>query len=77
MIQGSASEIMKRAMIALSERDRSYLVLQVHDELIFECPISEMDDVEKSVKDVMENTTKLSIPVRASVEHGKCWGDMH
>lgn len=77
VIQGSASEIMKKAMIALSERDRSYLVLQVHDELIFECPISEMDDVEKSVKDVMENTTKLSIPVRASVEHGKCWGDMH
>ena len=77
VIQGSASEIMKRAMIALSDRDKSYLVLQVHDELIFECPISEMEDVERSVKSIMENTTELSIPVRASVEHGECWGDMH
>ena len=68
---------MKRAMIALGERERSYLVLQVHDELIFECPISEAEDVKKSVKYVMENTTKLSVPVRASVESGLCWGDMH
>ena len=77
VIQGSASEIMKRAMIALSEKDRSYLVLQVHDELIFECPISEMEEVESRVKSVMETTTRLSVPVRASVEHGGCWGDMH
>ena len=77
VIQGSASEIMKRAMIALGEHERSYLVLQVHDELIFECPISEAEDVKKSVKYVMENTTKLSVPVRASVESGSCWGDMH
>ena len=68
---------MKRAMIALSEKDRSYLVLQVHDELIFECPISEMEEVESRVKSVMETTTRLSVPVRASVEHGGCWGDMH
>ena len=77
VIQGSASEIMKRAMIALSEKDKSYLVLQVHDELIFECPRSEMEEVEERVKSVMEGTTRLSIPVRASVEHGECWGDMH
>ncbi len=77
VIQGSASELMKRTMIALTGRLRSYLVLQVHDELIFECPEDEKDEVSAEVKDIMENTTKLSIPVRASVESAECWGEMH
>lgn len=77
VIQGSASEVMKKAMIALSEKDRGYLLLQVHDELIFECPESEKDDVMKRVKDTMENTTVLSVPIRASIESAHSWGDMH
>lgn len=77
VIQGTASEIMKRAMIALDPDIREMLLLQVHDELIFECPLERIAEVSSRVKRIMEETTRLSIPVRASVEEGFSWGDMH
>ena len=82
VIQGTAAEIMKKAMIAiygeLNRRSlRSRMILQVHDELIFQVPAEELDEVSKMVKDIMENITVLSVPLRASIENGRCWGDMH
>ncbi len=82
VIQGTAAEIMKIAMIsidkALSERKlRTRILLQVHDELIFEVPFAEKDEVEELVRACMENAVKLSVPLRASLEFGESWGDMH
>ena len=82
VIQGTAAEIMKKAMAAIySEIERRSLktkmILQVHDELIFQVPLSELDEVSMLVKDIMENVDKLSVPLRASIENGRCWGDMH
>ena len=77
VIQGTASEIMKRAMVALPEDIREMLLLQVHDELIFECPEERVKEVSEEIRRIMEETTRLSIPVRASVETGASWGDMH
>ena len=53
------------------------MLLQVHDELIFECP---EDSVEKAVMIIqheMENAVQLKVPLRVSVEHGKNWGEFH
>ena len=77
VIQGSASEVMKRAMLALPEDLLSMLLLQVHDELIFECPINIVEETSMKIKNVMENTTKLDVPVKASVETSHSWGGMH
>ena len=82
IIQGSAAEIMKKAMIDIrselvSRSLASRLLLQVHDELIFEVPESEQDAILTMVKEKMENAVKLSIPVKASLEIGKTWGEMH
>lgn len=77
VIQGTASEIMKRAMIALPSEFREMLLLQVHDELIFECPANKAAAAAAEIKRIMEETTRLDIPVRASVETGESWGDMH
>jgi DNA polymerase-1 len=81
-IQGSAADIVKKAMVNLDarltgEKSPARLLLQVHDELILECP---EDDVEKTcaiVKAEMENAVKLNIPLKVSVETGRRWGDFH
>jgi DNA polymerase-1 len=81
-IQGSAADIVKTAMISLDqklalENSPAKLLLQVHDELILECPAAEAPAASKLVKDVMENAVKLRVPLRVSVETGKRWGDFH
>ncbi len=82
VIQGTAAEIMKLAMIGVDKGIAeaglsSKMLLQVHDELIFEVPEAEKDIMKGLVKDRMENAVKLSIPLRASIEFGSSWGDMH
>ena len=81
-IQGSAADIVKLAMLKitaeLEQRGlESRLLLQVHDELIFEVPEHEIDQMKALVKDIMESVIKLDIPLRVSVETGDCWGEMH
>jgi DNA polymerase-1 len=51
--------------------------LQVHDELILECPESEAPAAAKLAQEVMENAVKLRVPLRVSVETGRRWGDFH
>ncbi|MCL2213930.1 MAG: DNA polymerase I [Treponema sp.] len=81
-IQGSAADIVKTAMINVDrqlrkERGSAKLLLQVHDELILECPEDEAGKTVKLVKCEMEQAASLSIPLRVSVETGARWGDFH
>ncbi|MDR0312264.1 MAG: DNA polymerase I, partial [Treponema sp.] len=81
-IQGSAADIVKTAMIKLdaallAASSPARLLLQVHDELILECPKNMAKECGELVKREMENAVKLKIPLRVSVETGKSWGDFH
>ena len=81
-IQGSAADIVKTAMIKLdkrlaAEKSKARLLLQVHDELILECPEKEIDKTVKLIKEEMEQAASLRIPLRVSVETGNRWGDFH
>ena len=81
-IQGSAADIVKMAMINISRKLKekgleSKMVLQIHDELIFEVPQKEVETMKKLVKEEMENVIKLHVPLRVSIETAESWGDMH
>jgi DNA polymerase-1 len=81
-IQGSAADIVKTAMINLDgrlskERSSAVLLLQVHDELILECPKDEVAETMRLVKSEMEQAISLSIPLRVTVESGEKWGFFH
>ncbi|GHU70659.1 DNA polymerase I [Spirochaetia bacterium] len=81
-IQGSAADIVKTAMLNLDKalsaaQSPARLLLQVHDELILECPKDAAPDTAKLVQEVMEKAVTLKIPLRVSVETGKRWGDFH
>jgi DNA polymerase-1 len=77
-IQGTAADIMKIAMINVSRRLRdeelsAKLILQVHDELIVECPEGESSLVSLVLREEMENAAKLSVPLVAETRVGKSW----
>ena len=81
-IQGSAADIVKTAMLKLdialtAAVSPAKLLLQVHDELIFECPSDAAEKTASLIKKEMESAVKLKIPLRVSVETGKNWGDFH
>ena len=62
---------------ALSAIFNARMLLQVHDELIFEVEESKAEELELLIKDKMENVAKLTVPLRVSVERGHSWGEMH
>ena len=77
-IQGSAADILKMAMIELDRemRERKFkanLLLQVHDELIFEVPQDELESLQSLVEEVMENAVSLKVPLRADSNVGDNW----
>lgn len=79
-IQGSAADIIKVAMIrmeqALEEKGlQARMLLQVHDELIFECPEEEIPVLEELVPQIMENAVKLSVPLEVESDWGDSWYD--
>ncbi|MCD7032805.1 DNA polymerase I [Metabacillus sp. GX 13764] len=79
-IQGSAADIIKKAMIdmafQLKEKNlQAKLLLQVHDELIFEAPEEEIKELEKLVPEVMENAVKLNVPLKVDYAYGSSWYD--
>jgi DNA polymerase-1 len=81
-IQGSAADIVKTAMLNLDkklikEKSPAKLLLQVHDELILECPREAAEETAELVQHEMENAVKLKVPLRVSVETGKRWGEFH
>ena len=79
-IQGTAADIMKIAMIKVSnklkaEGLKARPILQVHDELIVECPEAEAGDVARILRGEMENAARLSVPLVADTRAGKSWHD--
>jgi len=81
-IQGSAADIVKLAMIHVDERLRreklaARLILQVHDELIIECPEKEVGAVQKLLEEEMVSVMELAVPLKVHVETGGSWGELH
>ena len=81
-IQGTAADLIKKAMINLYERIkcgdiRGNMLLQVHDELVFEVPDNEVDKVVPIIKREMESVHKLDVPLKVDIGVGKNWGEAH
>ena len=87
-IQGSASEIMRLAMIRLEKKlneqknQNTKMLLQIHDELIFEAPKEEAKRISKLIIDEMSSVTKsdhhsFSIPLTVDLNTGNNWGELH
>ncbi len=77
-IQGSAADILKKAMVEIfdefNRRDlKSKMLIQVHDELVFNVLEEEEEEVIKIVRDKMENVVKLKVPLKVEIEKGKDW----
>jgi DNA polymerase-1 len=79
-IQGSSADLLKKAMVEIDDyfikhNLKSTMLLQVHDELIFNCVEEEKNEVIKIVRDIMENTYKLKVPLVVDIELGGNWYD--
>ena len=80
-IQGTAADIIKIAMIRIMERMdnlgmRSKMILQVHDELIFEVPTDEMSQMQEIVMELMPSALSMNVPLGVELKSGYTWGDM-
>jgi len=80
-IQGTAADLIKLAMIEIYKKlpaisKNTKMILQVHDELIFEAPQGDVEKVALCIKDAMEKVYELRAPIVAKVEAGKNWGEM-
>ncbi len=80
-VQGTSADIMKLAMIAVwhnicSKNSDIKMLLQVHDELVFEVPASQANQVAKQIKATMESVTSLQVPLIVDVKQGKNWLEM-
>lgn len=80
-IQGTQADMIKKAMVEINKQlsinnYQCSMILQVHDELLFECSPKGMEEIAKLVKEKMENALKLSVPVIVDLKIGKNWGEM-
>ena len=80
-IQGSASDLIKLAMIRIQkeikERNlRSKMIMQIHDELVFNVLLEELEEFSGNIRVAMENVLKLDVPVKVSIKKGKNWLEM-
>src|SRR5690606_19939620 len=80
-IQGSAADIIKIAMINLQkdlkENYKTKMLLQVHDELVFDVPKSELETIKPIIKETMENAVKLNVPLEVEIGVGDNWLEAH
>lgn len=81
-IQGSAADIIKKAMVAIfNEMKRrhmkSKMILQVHDELVFDCHLTEVDELKALVREKMENAVQLAVPLEVEMSTGSNWLEAH
>ena len=74
-LQGSASDIVKKAMISLFKEVKSPMILQVHDELVFEVPSNKVKSEVLIIKDIMENIVKLKVPLKVNIKSGHNWDE--
>lgn len=80
-IQGSASDLIKLAMIEIDghlqdEKRKTKMVLQIHDELVFDVPGDELEAVTRMIRDRMENVLQLDVPIKVSIKKGNNWLEM-
>ncbi len=80
-VQGSAADLIKMAMINIAEvindgTENARMLLQVHDELIFEIKEDKINDYTKKIKELMENVVKLKVPIIADEHQGNNWGEL-
>ena len=80
-IQGTAADIIKVAMIRIDaemrERDlKSRMILQVHDELIFECPADEREAISEIALRLMPASIQMNVPLKVDIKQGRNWGEM-
>lgn len=80
-VQGTSAEVIKLAMIQMQERMdkesmRTKMILQVHDELIFEVPKEELEDLASLTQEVMPHALELNIPLKVDIKTGFNWGEM-
>ncbi|NWF55354.1 MAG: DNA polymerase I [Syntrophaceae bacterium] len=81
-IQGTAADLIKVAMIRvhrrlIREKRETKLILQIHDELVFEVPEAEMEEIQAMVKEEMEGVMELAIPLKVDMGMGKNWAEAH
>jgi DNA polymerase-1 len=81
-LQGSAADIIKKAMIDINafldkELLQTKMIMQVHDELIFETPKANAEEILNLMKDMMEKAVKLDIPLIADAAIGQNWNEAH
>lgn len=77
-IQGTSADIIKKAMVEIDKefknnKIKAKMIVQVHDELVFDCPVDEVEKVKKIIKNVMENTYTLKVPLKVDIEYGTDW----
>lgn len=77
-VQGSSADILKKAMIEIYNEFlhrglKSKMIIQVHDELVFNVVTEEIEEVKEIVQNIMENTYKLNVPLKVDIEFGKDW----
>jgi DNA polymerase-1 len=81
-IQGTAADMIKIAMINIDaelkkKKMESKMLLQVHDELVFEAKTDEMDELKKIITDKMKNAIKLKVPIEIEMGVGDTWFEAH
>jgi DNA polymerase-1 len=81
-IQGTAADLIKVAMIHIHRRLKDLklstkMVMQVHDELVFECPEGELEQASRIVREGMEGAMECSVPLRVSIARGRNWNEAH
>jgi DNA polymerase-1 len=77
-IQGTAADIIKLAMIKIHDEIKknslkSLMIMQVHDELVFECPEDEVEGMLKIIEKGMSEVIRMKVPLKIDVETGDCW----
>jgi DNA polymerase-1 len=80
-VQGTSADIIKVAMINLyremkKRQLKSKMLIQVHDELLYEVPADELDIMRQIVPEIMSTAIKLSIPIKVECKVGKNWGEL-
>ena len=79
-IQGFEADLMRRAMVEINETimrdnsDKIRMIMQVHDEMVFECKSEFADEFANRIKHAMENVTQLSVPLVAEYNIATTWG---
>ena len=76
--QGSAADIIKKAMVEISPflGESASMILQIHDELIFEVKDEFVNTFSQKVQTIMENVVKLNVPLKTSLSVAKSWGEL-